>query len=79
VHIARPQQGADVGFVGLGGHGVAQEDHAVHLAHGQACAYLKVAAQRAAEQAFHGQAHLGLKPPAGGAGGHEGVLAKQGR
>ena len=46
------------GFVGLCGHGVAQEDHRIDFTHCQARADLQVAAQRTAEQALHVQAHV---------------------
>jgi hypothetical protein len=70
VDVAGAHQGVDVRLVRLRRHRVAQEDHRVDPAFGQARADLQVAAQRAAEQAFHLEAGLGDQARAGGAGGH---------
>jgi hypothetical protein len=79
VNIAGAHKGVDVRLVRLGGHGVAQKHYRVNLAGGQPCAYLQIATERTAQEAFHTQAHLRLQAAAGGACGDQAVLAQQRR
>mmetsp|Transcript_15297 Transcript_15297/g.36338 ORF Transcript_15297/g.36338 Transcript_15297/m.36338 type:complete len:362 (+) Transcript_15297:1245-2330(+) len=79
MHIAGPDQGIDVGFVGLRGHRVTQEDDAVQVTGRQPRADLQVTAQRAAEHALDHEAMGGGEPGTGGAGGHQRAAAQQGQ
>jgi len=67
VNVANAQEGADVGLVGLGGEGVAEEDDGEDFVGRNLCADLKVAAFGAGAQAFEFEAGGVVHVASGGA------------
>jgi hypothetical protein len=76
MHVTNAHQGADIGFVRLGGQWITEEKHGQHMAFGDLCPDLLVATQGTRKHAGDLEAGEFGKDRTGGAGGNQGKMTK---